>query len=204
MPRNVAVILFEEAEELDWVGPWEVFTMLTEYVVRDSCTVFTVSEHGGTVRCAKGLRVLADYSFATCPKPDIVVIPDGMGTRREMSSPPMLEFVRGAAGGAEVMASVCTGSFVLAGAGLLQGKHATTHWGSMPQLRAIEGITAVDERWVDEGSVITAAGVSAGIDMSLYLVGRLWSPEAARTVQRAMEYFPAPPYEDVPLPGTSS
>ena len=204
MVRNVAVVLFEDAEELDWVGPWEVFTMLTKHIEVDSCNVFTVSESGDVVRCHKGLRVLSDYSFTNCPRPDIFVVPGGFGTRREQSNPAMRDFVRRAAETAEVSTSVCTGSFVLAAAGLLEGKRATTHWGSIPNLRAVEGLTVVDDaRWVDEGNVITAAGVSAGIDMSLHLVGRLWSPEAARKVQLAMEYFPAPPYQDVPLPQLS-
>ncbi|MBI5949684.1 MAG: DJ-1/PfpI family protein [Chloroflexi bacterium] len=198
MPRTVAIVLYENAEELDWAGPWEVFTMLKQ-LEPGSCEVVSVSEGGGEVRCAKGLRVLADYSFATCPAPDILVVPGGHGSRKEMESPPMLDFVRGAAEQAEVVTSVCTGAFVLWGAGLLAGKRATTHWGSMDYLRKCDGVTAVDERWVDEGAVITAAGVSAGIDMSLHLVGRLWSPLIARRVQKAMEYFPAPPYEEVEI-----
>ena len=112
----------------------------------------------------------------------------------------MLDYVRAARECGAIVGSVCTGSFVLAAAGLLGGKRATTHWGSMDRLRAMEGVTAVNERFVDEGPVLTAAGVSAGIDMALYLVGREWSPAVARRVQKAIEYFPAPPYEDVPLP----
>ena len=198
MTRTVAIVLFENAEELDWAGPWEVFTMLKQ-LEPGSCDVLSVSEHGGEVRCAKGLRVLADYDFSTCPPPDVVLVPGGNGTRKEMENPAMLAFVRQAAKTAEVMTSVCTGSFVLWGAGLLAGKRATTHWGSMEYLRKCEGVTVVEERWVDEGAVITAAGVSAGIDMSLHLVGKLWSPLIARRVQKAMEYFPEPPYGDVPV-----
>ena len=203
MTRNVAIVLFEDAEELDWVGPWEVFTVLTKHVEVDSCNVYTVSEKGGQTRCAKGLRVLADYSFADCPKPDIFVVPGGQGTRIEMDNPAMLDWVRASSATAELSTSVCTGAFVLGRAGLLRGKRATTHWGSMAHLQGFEGAQAVEARWVDEGNVITASGVSAGIDMALHVVGRLWSPEVARKVQLGMEYFPDPPYQDTPMPAFS-
>jgi transcriptional regulator GlxA family with amidase domain len=114
-----------------------------------------------------------------------------MGTRREVDNPAMLEYIRSAGSQAEVATSVCTGSFLLERAGLLQGKRGTTHWGSMDRLRSLGTVEVVEERWVDEGQVITASGVSAGIDMSLYLVGRLWGAETARQVQKAIEYFPA-------------
>jgi transcriptional regulator GlxA family with amidase domain len=201
MTRNITFVLFDGAEELDFVGPWEVFTMLSQ-VERDSCRCYFVSEKGGEVRCAKGMRVVADHSFADAPAPDIFIIPGGRGTRMEKDNPAMLEWVRRASATAEVSASVCTGSFVLRTAGLLEGRSATTYWGSMEEFKKLPGDVTVlsNARWVDEGSVITAAGVSAGIDMSLHLVGRLWSPEIARKVQLAIEYFPAPPYQDVPLP----
>lgn len=116
----------------------------------------------------------------------------------------MLDFVRKAAGSAEVVASVCTGALILAAAGLLEGRRATTHFASMDRLRAIQGVTAVEERWVDEGNVVTAAGVSAGIDMALHLVGRLWSAETAALVQKWMQYYPSPPRQDVALPEWST
>ncbi len=200
MSRHIAIVLFEGAEELDWAGPWEVFTMLAQ-VEEGSCTVGTVSEHGGEVRCAKGLRVMAEHAFAACPMADVLVIPGGQGTRVQDKNPAMLDFVRRMDKGTEVTSSVCTGAFVLESAGLLTGKRATTHWGSIERLRERGTVEVVEGmRFVDEGHIVTAAGVSAGIDMSLYLVGRLWSPEVARRVQRAMEYFPEPPYEDVPIP----
>jgi transcriptional regulator GlxA family with amidase domain len=186
-------------EELDFVGPWEVFAFLRD-IEPEHCDVFTVSEHGGEVRCAKGLRVIADHSFDSAPPADIVLVPGGMGTRTEVENPRLIEYLRRAADRAEVTTSVCTGSFLLERAGLLNGKRATTHWGSLDRLRGLGTVDVVEERWVDEGTVITASGVSAGIDMALYLVGRLWGPETARRVQKGIEYFPAPPYVDVPVP----
>lgn len=198
MTRTIGVVVFEGAEELDFVGPWEVFTMLQK-VEPETCEAFLVSERGREVRCAKGMRVLADYSFADAPQADVIVIPGGQGTRTEDKNPVILEFLRKQAKQAELMTSVCTGAFLLQAIGLLEGKKATTHWGSIERLGE-RGVEVVEfTRFVDEGAVITAAGVSAGIDMSLHIVGRLWSPELARKVQKAMEYFPEPPYGDVPI-----
>jgi len=200
MTRSIAIVIFEGAEELDFVGPWEIFTFIRHFDT-EACEVFTVSERGGEVRSAKGLRVLSDYSFESAPKADIVLLPGGMGTRTEVDNPRMIEYIRRSAETAELMTSVCTGSFLLERAGLLTGKRATTHWGSIDRFRALGTVTVVDDqRYVDEGNVITAAGVSAGIDMALYLVGRLWGPELARRVQKGVEYFPDPPYADVPIP----
>jgi transcriptional regulator GlxA family with amidase domain len=199
LKRSIAIVIFPVVEELDFVGPWEVFAFLRS-LEPESCDVFTVSEQGGEVRCAKGLRVLADHSFESAPTADIVLVPGGMGTRTEIDNPRMVEYIRRAAAGAEVTTSVCTGSFLLERAGLLHGKRGTTHWASLGRLRERGTVEVVEQRWVDEGEVITASGVSAGIDMALHLVGRLWGPETARRVQKGIEYFPEPPYADVPIP----
>jgi transcriptional regulator GlxA family with amidase domain len=200
LSRSVAFLLFDEAEELDFVGPWEVFTML-RHVDPNLCKAFIVSEGGGEVRCAKGMRVLADYSIENAPAADIVLIPGGQGTRTEVDNPRLIEYIKRCAATAELMTSVCTGAFMLERAGLLAGRRATTHWASLDWLRQARSVEVVDDqRWVDEGSVITASGVSAGIDMALHVVGRLWGPETARKVQKFMEYYPAPPYAEVPEP----
>lgn len=198
--KQIAIVLFDGVEELDFAGPWEVFTMLSQ-TVEGSCNVFTVSEKGGQVTCAKKLRVLADHSFETCPPVDLFLVPGGMGTRREVANPAMLAFLQRIAPTAGVATSVCTGSFVLEAAGLLTGKRATTHWGSIERLKALGTVEVVENtRFVDEGAVVTSSGVSAGIDMALHLVGRLWDPPTARRVQKYMEYFPDPPYSNVPIP----
>ncbi len=200
MKRSVAIVVFEAVEELDFVGPWEIFTYVRQ-LDPDSCDVFTVSEHGGEIRCAKGLRVLADHSFETAPRADIIVVPGGQGTRAEVDNPRMVEYIRRTAETVELTTSVCTGSFLLERAGLLDGKRATTHWRSLDRFRALRTVEVVEgERFVDAGTVVTSSGISAGIDMSLYVVGRLWGPEMARRVQKGVEYFPDPPYADVPIP----
>jgi transcriptional regulator GlxA family with amidase domain len=199
MTRTIVFVLFEDAEELDWVGPWEAFGALSQ-LEPGSCKLVAVSHDGQPVKGANGLRVLVDASFAESPKADLVVIPGGVGTVKASKDPQVLDFVRSQVGGAEAVTSVCTGAFVLAGAGLLEGRRATTYWASLPALRQVPGVTVVEERWVDNGDILTGGGVTAGIDMALHLIGRLWSPETARRVQQAIEYFPAPPYGDVPIP----
>jgi transcriptional regulator GlxA family with amidase domain len=197
--RSIAIVIFDGAEELDFVGPWEIFTFVRQFDA-DACRVFTVSERGGEVKSAKGLRVLADHSFETAPQADIVLVPGGMGTRTEVDNARIIEYLQRSAETAELMTSVCTGAFLLERAGLLTGKRATTHWLSIDRLRELGTVTVVDDqRYVDEGTVVTSAGVSAGIDMALYIVGRLWGPEMARRVQKGVEYFPDPPYADVPI-----
>jgi transcriptional regulator GlxA family with amidase domain len=196
--RNIGILLFDDVEELDFGGPWEIFAFLRT-ARPELCDVFTVSERGAQVRCAKGLRVLADHSFETAPAADVLIVPGGQGRRREVSNPRVIDFIKRSAGRAEVTASVCTGVFLLERAGLLNGRRATTYWAAMDELRALGTAIVVEGRWVDDGNVFTAAGVSAGIDMSLYLVGKLWGPEVARFVQKGIEYFPAPPYQDVVL-----
>jgi transcriptional regulator GlxA family with amidase domain len=200
MKRSVAIVIFEAVEELDFVGPWEIFTYVRQ-LAPESCDVFTVSEYGGEVRCAKGLRVLADHSFETAPRADVILVPGGQGTRTEVDNPRMIEYIRRSAEVAELSTSVCTGSFMLERAGLLDGKRATTHWRSLDRFRALGSVDVVEgERFVDEGTIATSAGISAGIDMALHIVGRLWGPGMARRVQKGVEYFPDPPYQDVPIP----
>ena len=202
MKRTIGIVIFDRVEELDFVGPWEIFSY-TRDLEPETCTVFTVSEHGGEIRCKKGLRVIADYSFETAPRADIILVPGGWGTRAEVDNPRMIDYIRRAGNAAELATSVCTGAFMLERAGLLNGRRATTHWRSLDRLRALGTVEVVEERWVDDGPVITSAGISAGIDMALYLVGRLWGPETARRVQKGVEYFPDPPYADVPIPAMS-
>jgi transcriptional regulator GlxA family with amidase domain len=199
---NIALILFDDAEELDFVGPWEVFTMVKPAMAmvapgETPPHVFTVSEKGGTVTCAKGMRVIADHNFADAPKADVILVPGGQGTRREVSNEAMLGFIRDAAASAIWVTSVCTGSYLLAAAGPAKGKVVTTHWGFVEQLRksGLAGEVRDDMRFVRDGNVVTSAGVSAGIDMALWLTGQIWSPAIARATQRAMEYDPAPPYQ---------
>lgn len=190
----VGIVLFPDAEELDWAGPYEVFTMAA--MGQDSMRVVTIAQTMDPVRCAKGLRVLPDHCFEDAPALDVVLVPGGQGSRTEMNNAAMLEFLQGVAPGCSWITSVCTGAVILCKAGLTKGRRITTHWGYIEALREIAGDSEVLEqtRYVRDGRLVTAAGVSAGIDMSLWLVGQMFSPEHARNTQRMMEYDPAPPY----------
>lgn len=192
---NIAVAVFEGAEELDWAGPWEVLSAWSSGWPADGVEVFTVADSTDPVRCAKGLRVLTDHSWESAPPIDVLVFPGGRGTRAQLGDESVRARMRELAGRGTLMTSVCTGSLVYADAGLLDGKPATTHWGSLDALGQLgEGVEVrPDDRFVDAGQVITAAGVSAGIDMALHLVARLHSPERAREVRRYIQYDPEPP-----------
>jgi transcriptional regulator GlxA family with amidase domain len=192
---TIGVALFDGAEELDWAGPWEVLAAWAQQWPDDGVRVFTLAREDRPVTCAKGLRVIPDETWEAAPQLDVLVYPGGRGTRRELQDEAVLDWIRGAAEGGTLVASVCTGSLVLAAAGLLDGKPATTHWQSLELLPTLGSEIEVrpDDRFVDNGNVITAAGVSAGIDMALHLVARLYSPERARDVRRYIQYDPEPP-----------
>jgi transcriptional regulator GlxA family with amidase domain len=191
----IGVALFDGAEELDWAGPWEVLAAWATQWPDDGVRVLTLAREAGTITCAKGLRVLPDETWESAPPLDVLVYPGGRGTRRELVDEAVLDWVREIAAGGTVVSSVCTGSIVLAAAGLLDGRPATTHWQSLELLPTLGREIEVrpDDRFVDDGSVITAAGVSAGIDMALHLVARLHSRERAREVRRYIQYDPEPP-----------
>ncbi|WNG45209.1 DJ-1/PfpI family protein [Archangium minus] len=194
---RIGIVLFDGVEELDFVGPWEVFTMAAKLKPDAGIEVRTVSKEGGPVRCAKGLRVTPDGGFSDAPRFDILLVPGGDGRKREMNDERMLSWLRARSAEATWNTSVCTGAFLLHGAGLLAGRRATTHWSAVEELRTRAGkeLTVVEDvRFVRDGNVVTASGVSAGIDMALWLVGQVWDPAFARQVQRHMEYNPAPPY----------
>lgn len=195
MGATIAIALFEDAEELDWAGPWEVLAFWAQHWPDDGVTVFTVADTQEPVRCAKGLRVLADHTWETAPPFDVLVYPGGQGTRPQLGDEAIRKRLRAASEGGALMTSVCTGSLVYADVGLLDGRPATTHWGALDLLGRLGQDIDVrpDDRFVDDGDVVTAAGVSAGIDMALHLVARLHSPERAAEVRRGIQYDPQPP-----------
>ena len=197
MTRTVGIVLFPDVEELDFVGPLEALGAMA--FIDRGWQVVTIAEAGGSVRARHGLSVNVDHSFADAPPLDVLLIPGGQGTRQEVDNPRMIEFVRGAGAHAQYVTSVCTGAFILHRAGFLSGRRATTHWGAIGQLRDLGDVEVVEERFVQDGNVITAAGVSAGIDMSLYLASLLTDRQTAQNVQKLMEYYPQPPsLEEVP------
>jgi len=190
---TIGIVLFEDVEELDFVGPWEVFGFASENLTDDR--VVTIAESDAPVRCRKGLRVLPDHTFADAPALDVLLVPGGQGTRREVENPAMIEWLRAAGAGCRWVTSVCTGALLLHEAGLARGKRVTTHWGFIEALRRRGDVTVLENvRYVRDGNLVTSAGVSAGIDMALWLLGQLHTPALARKVQHFIEYNPSPPY----------
>jgi transcriptional regulator GlxA family with amidase domain len=195
MTIRIGIVIFDGAEELDFVGPWEVFTM-ARALSSNACEVLLIAERDAPVRCAKGMRVLPDATLAGCGAFDVILIPGGQGTRREVENKSLLEWIERSAKTVKWMTSVCTGSLLLTAAGPAKGKKVTTHWNFVAALRERgEAAQVLDNfRYVQDGNVVTAAGVSAGIDMALWLTGQLFDIPFARRVQRQMEYDPLPPY----------
>jgi transcriptional regulator GlxA family with amidase domain len=196
MVKTIAILLFDGVEELDAVGPYEVLAAWTRVWPDDGWRTITAGVGGtGPVRGAKGLVMVPDVALNDTGPIDLLVHPGGQGTVRLMADTAHLAWLRTQAGGDRLVTSVCTGSLVLASAGLLHDRPATTHWASLETLAAIDTTIDVrpDDRYVDDGDVVTSSGVSAGIDMALYLVARLAGDQRAREVRRYIQYDPAPP-----------
>ncbi|BEP12772.1 DJ-1/PfpI family protein [Acidothermaceae bacterium B102] len=191
----IGIVLFPDVEELDAVGPWEVLSHWAQVYPEDGWTVSTLSRDGAPVRCAKGLIITPDHSYAIAPDYDVLVYPGGSGTRRQLQDPSELDWVRAQRAQVGLMTSVCTGSLVYAAAGLLDGRPATTYWDCFDELAALDPTIELrtQERFVDDGDIVTAAGVSAGIDMALHLVDRLAGVARARQVRKGIQYDPEPP-----------
>lgn len=192
---SFAIALFPGVEELDWVGPWEILSGWSLGWPDDGTSAFTVADTSGVITCARGARVLADHSWETAPPFTVLIWPGGPGTRALLGDEAVRGRLRAAADAGVVLASVCTGALVLADAGLLDGRPATTYWSSFDELRRLAGGVDArpEDRFVDDGDVVTAAGVSAGIDMALHLVRRFHSEQRARDLRRFIQYDPQPP-----------
>ena len=194
-PKQIGILLFPGLEELDAVGPWEVLSYWTRTSPDDGYQVTTLSQFGGPIDCAKGLVVHSHHSYDDVPPLDVLIYPGGQGTRPHLRDDAQLEWVRRQRRSVSLMTSVCTGSLVYAAAGLLANRPATTHWAALATLAELDPTIEIrpDDRYVDDGDVVTAAGVSAGIDMALHLVRRLAGADRAREVRRGIQYDPAPP-----------
>jgi transcriptional regulator GlxA family with amidase domain len=193
--KHIGILLFSEVEELDAVGPWEVLSFWAHSYPEDGYEVSCLSKQGGLVQCAKGLVIQAQHSYADAPPLDVLIYPGGQGTRSHLRDDAQLDWVRRRRDEVPLMTSVCTGALVYAAAGLLAGRPATTHRNSLDLLTKLDPSIDVrpEDRFVDDGDVITSAGVSAGIDMALHLVDRLAGTDRAREVRRGIQYDPAPP-----------
>ena len=186
---QIAILIFDGLTALDAIGPYEVLSRVPGAELR------FVAKQAGPKRTDTGaLGVQADLALADLADPEVVLVPGGPGNRALMSDPEVLEWLRAAHGGSTWTTSVCTGALVLGAAGILEGKRATTHWAFVDRLPEF-GAEPVAQRVVEDGKVITAAGVSAGIDMALTLASRLASDQVAQAIQLGIEYDPDPPFD---------
>ncbi|MER5965741.1 DJ-1/PfpI family protein [Streptomyces sp. NPDC002057] len=186
---QIAVLLYQGFTTLDAVGPYELLARLP-----GAETVFVAKETGPVRNDQGSLALVADRSLAEVPSPDIVLVPGGPDSREAMNDPEIRAWLRTADETSTWTTSVCTGSLILAAAGVLSGRRATTHWLAYEELRAL-GVEPTGERVVFDGKYVTAAGVSSGIDMALHLLGRIAGDEVAQTIQLLTEYDPQPPYD---------
>jgi transcriptional regulator GlxA family with amidase domain len=194
--RQIGIFCFDGMEELDAVGPWEVLSWWTQSFPEDGYEATTFSATGDAVTCAKGLALTPHHSAATVPALDVLVYPGGRGTAAMIEDGEHLGWLRRQRETVGLITSVCTGAAVLAAAGLLRDRPATTYHLAFDRLTRLDPTISQrpGERFVDDGDVITSAGVSAGIDMALHLVARLASPARSREVRDGIEYAPAPPH----------
>jgi transcriptional regulator GlxA family with amidase domain len=193
--KRVGILIFPDVEVLDFCGPFEVFsvTRLNEERRREESSPFQVvliAETKDPVVATGGLRVLADYTLEDCPSLDILVVPGGWGTRKEINNEKLLKWIRARAAEVQTLSSVCTGSVMLGKAGLLDGRRATTHWRALPWMREVLPQVIVEDSWhvIVDDNIYTSAGISAGIDMALRIVGHYYGDEIAQATARQMEY----------------
>ncbi len=190
--KTVGIFLFNEVEVLDFAGPFEVFSLAeSENSSERAFRVCTIARTNAPIRARNGLTVLPAYDFSSAPKLDLLIVPGGYGAEElEICEPETIRWLQSMAGQVEIVASICTGAFLLAEAGLLNGKRATTHWMDLDRLEREYPAVQVQRntRFVDEGAILTSGGISAGIDLSLYLVKRLLGAPAAKKTARRMEY----------------
>jgi transcriptional regulator GlxA family with amidase domain len=193
--RWIGIFLFDVMEEIDGIGPWEVFAWWSHHFPDDGWSATTFSVTGEPVTCEKTLVVTPHHSFETVPPLEVLVHPGGDGTEALAEDEAHLDWLRKQREQVPLVTSVCTGAMPLAAAGLLRGRRATSNRKLLDTLSEIDSSIEVDReaRFVDDGDIITAAGLSAGIDMALHVVGRLAGPERARQVREGIEYAPGPP-----------
>jgi transcriptional regulator GlxA family with amidase domain len=186
---QIAILLYNRLTTLDAIGPYEVLSRMPQAEV-----MFVGAQSGPVVNDLGSLRLVADADLADVPSPDIVLVPGGPGQVESMPDGRVHDWLRGADATSTWTTSVCTGSLILAAAGLLTGRRATSHWLALDQLRGFD-VEPADERVVFDGKYVTAAGVSAGIDMALALAGRIAGDAVAQAIQLGIEYDPQPPYD---------
>jgi len=194
MSLTYGIYIYPEVASLDFVGPYEVFD-LSVWLLK-SGRVVTIAETEDPITCSNGMEVKPQFTFDTAPDLDVLLVPGANSLEAALNSEKAIDWIRQQADKVQYMTAVCTGSLILQKAGLLAGKKATTHWMLTKALAEDDSITVMpDMRYVRDGNIITSQGVSAGIDMSLWLTGEIHNPAHAREVRKVLHYDPAPPYQ---------
>jgi transcriptional regulator GlxA family with amidase domain len=194
--KKVGMLIFPNIELLDFCGPYEVFSTFhfdenKKTLEPSPFEIYLIAENGGMIKTRAGVQVAAEYTLDNHPPFDILVVPGGWGTRAEINNEKIINWIKKVAQNVELITAVCTGSMLLGKAGLLKGKHATTHWNSLPWMKEELPDTLVEDAYhiVEDGNVITSAGISAGIDMALKVVQKYYGDDVARSTARYMEYY---------------
>lgn len=190
MNSRLGFLLFNDFEDLDFFGPWEMLAHWSKKFHGPE-ELFIISENGAETTSVKGLSIKASANFNTCPTLDYLLIPGGIGTRKEVDNEKLIQFIKKITPTCQHILSVCTGSLLLQKAGLLHNKKATTHWGALDLLRASPDIKVVEERYIRDGNIWTSAGISAGIDMSLAFIAAIAGANVAGEIQLFAEYYPS-------------
>ncbi len=199
MTKTIGILIFDGAEEMDFTGPWEVFSATCENM--PDTRVLTVAPSRAMITCDKGMRVIPDAGYDDIDHLDVLIIPGGGGAWSELDNPATLRWLQDIAPGCTWVTSVCTGAFLLVGAGLAPGKRVTTHHRFIDRLRAHDGIEVVTgKRFVRDGNVVSAGGVMSGIDLSLWLVGQMFGKDAVDYAKSYIAYDFPPPSEYVDQP----
>jgi cyclohexyl-isocyanide hydratase len=187
MAFTIAIPLFPGVTQLDFTGPAQMFAYVPD------ATICVVAESTAPIQTDSGFSVVPRYDFASCPQADLICIPGGPGVFEAINHKPLVDFVARQCAGAQYLTSVCTGAFILGAAGYLEGRRATTHWGYTKALETC-GAQFTAGRIVEDGNLMTAGGVTSGIDFSLAVIARIWGEALAKSIQLRMEYNPAPPF----------
>lgn len=193
MSTTYGIYLFQQVAALDFAGPYEVFAMSNHLL--NSGRVVTIAENTDPIVCASGMEVLPQFTFENAPALDVVLLPGANELGAALKSKSAIEWIQQQSGQTDYTTAVCTGALILQHAGLLRNKKATTHWNLIDELRKDDTVTVMEDmRYVRDGNIVTAQGVSAGIDMALWLIGEIHDPAHARQVRKILHYCPAPPY----------
>ncbi|WP_370399077.1 DJ-1/PfpI family protein [Sulfitobacter sp. JB4-11] len=191
MTRTIAIVIFDHAEEMDFVGPWETLGA----AVQDDpdWRISLVAEHLEPIICEKGMRVFPTHTYADIPKPDVIIVPGGDGAKEQVNNPATVAWLQGAAPTCTWITSVCTGTFLLVGAGLTEGRRITTHHWFIDELREATGANVIEGiRVLRDGNLVTAGGVTSGIEMSLWLVAQIWGSKRLEYVKKYIAYETPP------------